>query len=764
MIPPIVERVGDELRINLFPKQVEFVNSEIDDLFFGGQAGPGKSSAIIAGAALRRMRHPGSKGLILRRTFPELEKSLIQKSREVYPAFGATYHESNKVWKFPNGSLQYFGYCETDKDVYQFQSAEYQDIWFDEASHFTHFQISYISSRCRSTIPGCKAILRLASNPGNTGHHYLKKRYIEPAKMSKTWTDEKTGKTLGFIPAKLEDNPAMMELDPTYKNRLRELGEQKYMALAEGSWDVFEGAFFDFDIRPGMGVLPYRRVPDTDTFKFLSLDWGYAEPACVLWWELMPSGRLIAYRELYVTKLSPGELAKRIVEMSPSSERYEYIACPPEIWGKKVELEGGGQSIQELMQPIFSDKIPMQRAPNARVPGWLKLKGYMRLAGDGKPWLQISPVCENLIRTIPTMMYSDKPGRDPEDSTNLAEDHACLVGESLVQTDLGEKRIDELVGLEGKIWTDKGRKDFTGVQKTRENAEVFKVTLDSGESLIATADHKLMTPDGMKQIKDLAKGSFITIQSDTWKQLLSLIRFKNSMVSDIISVVTIFKRKASAFIELFGNSIMVQFPLATTFTIPTDVDTTTQFRTSNFYRARNTWRTMVQICLPNKSWRARRIFYLKPFPKQESGINLKTEENGIQKMPNNLGRRGNFLTRFVKFVVKSIKHGTRVSQDSVALIAKCAHSALATKKSYATMIESVGRRDVYNLCVKDIHRYFVNGSFLSGNCDSARYAVMTLQNIPKLDSQIISPYEQLFGISTQQKNQAHLPMTNRGGY
>lgn len=419
MIPPIVEKKGSEIKINLFPKQAQFVNSDVDDLFFGGQVGGAKSTAVIMGACLRRMKFPGSTGLILRRTYPELEKSLIQKSREIYPFFGATYHETKKCWTFPNGSLQYFGFCETDKDVYSYQSAEYQDIWIDESTHMTEFQITYITSRCRSTIPGCKPLIRLASNPGNTGHLFHKKRYIEPYKKQKIWKDERTGKTMSFIPSSLEDNPAMMELDPTYKSRLRELGETKYKALAEGDWDVYEGAYFDWDEK--IGVLPYKRVPDTDTFKFLAMDWGFKEPCCVLWFEVMPSGRIYCYRELYVTNLSNPDLAKTILQMSPSNEKYEYMVCEVDIWFKQAEQKEGGESIQQQMEAVLGTRIPLIKANKNRIAGWNKMQQYFAKAGDGRPWLMISPVCENLIRTIPTMIHDDK---NPNDVDSAGENHA----------------------------------------------------------------------------------------------------------------------------------------------------------------------------------------------------------------------------------------------------------------------------------------------------------------------------------------------------
>lgn len=267
-------------------------------------------------------------------------------------------------------------------------------------------------------------MIRAATNPGGVGHAWVYDRYIKPWQLNHKWTDPKTKKTMTFIPAKVTDNLSLMEADPGYLARLKELPEKKYLALAEGRWDVFEGAYFT-EWNPNLHVLRRPRKPDSWTLKFLALDWGYAEPASVGWYEITPMGRIFRYRELYTSRRSPKELARDILEMSPENEEYMYMRASPEIWGKKVETEGGGETIQALMQAELGDRIRMERANNARVPGWLKLREYLGLAPDGYPWLQISPDCPNLIRTLPAMIHEDRLGRNSEDVRPDGEDHAC---------------------------------------------------------------------------------------------------------------------------------------------------------------------------------------------------------------------------------------------------------------------------------------------------------------------------------------------------
>lgn len=423
----VVENINGQIRFNLFPKQAMFVNSDIDDLFFGGQVGPGKSTALLCFAAIRRLQYPNSTGVIFRRTFRELESSLILKSKQIYPLLGAVYNDNKKCWYFPNGATEYFSYCEADGDVYHHQTAEYQDMCFDELTHFSYFQFNYLLTRIRSSIPGMKTFVRSASNPGNIGNAWVRDRYIKPYESQKIWTDPETKKTMSFIPAALTDNPALMENDPSYSARLKDLkkvSEKKYLALAEGRWDQPEGTYFDeFNPEPGHHVLSYRRNPDTYTHKVLSLDWGFSDPACVLWYEITPMGRVFVYREYYGSRLSPKELAEKILSMCPSDEKYLYMSASPEIWGKRIETENGGEVIQELLQKGFGDRIIMQKANNARIPGWLKVREYLSRAPDGSPWMQISPVCENLIRTFPTAIHDDRPGHG-EDIDGKVEDHA----------------------------------------------------------------------------------------------------------------------------------------------------------------------------------------------------------------------------------------------------------------------------------------------------------------------------------------------------
>src|SRR5271154_5042479 len=127
-----------ELPYAPFAKQREFHASPAKYRLFGGAAGPGKTKALLMEAVLQATQHAGANTLLLRRTFPELEQSLLlyfrrDVPRELYKSF----HESKHVVTWHNGATTRFGYCAREHDVYQYQGAEFLFIGIDELTLFT---------------------------------------------------------------------------------------------------------------------------------------------------------------------------------------------------------------------------------------------------------------------------------------------------------------------------------------------------------------------------------------------------------------------------------------------------------------------------------------------------------------------------------------------------------------------------------------------------------------------------------------------------
>lgn len=245
------------------PPQAVFLTLPHKDAFYGGQAGPGKSTALLM-AALQFVHDKNCHCLLLRRNFADLalHGALMDKAHEWLAKFPEVHwNEREHTYTFPTGATISFGYMETERDKYRYQGADFTFIGMDEATQFTPSQFTYLFSRLRrdeSTSVPC--LFRSASNPGNIGHEFIKARYIEPGSPDKP-----------FVPASLKDNPYIAYDD--YMESLKELDKVTYSQLAEGCWDepTPEGSYYskyllEAEAEGRITNVPYDRGLQVDTW------------------------------------------------------------------------------------------------------------------------------------------------------------------------------------------------------------------------------------------------------------------------------------------------------------------------------------------------------------------------------------------------------------------------------------------------------------------------------------------------------------------
>ena len=211
-----------------FDNQLFFLTYPSEELLYGGQAGGGKSDALLM-AALQYINEPDYSALILRRTYQDLSQpnAIMNRAKKWLDPFTkkqiVKWDGNTKTFTFPSGATLTFGYLSHDNDLDQYQGSELQFVGFDELTQFTEKQYTYLHSRLRklkkSNIP---IRMRAGTNPGGRGHNWVKKRFIQG--------------DVPFIPSSYLDN---IYLDTAeYTKTLEKLDELTKRQLMYGDWDA----------------------------------------------------------------------------------------------------------------------------------------------------------------------------------------------------------------------------------------------------------------------------------------------------------------------------------------------------------------------------------------------------------------------------------------------------------------------------------------------------------------------------------------------
>jgi hypothetical protein len=391
------------MEVSITKKQQAFIDSQAFETLFGGAAGGGKSYGQLVDGLLYALKYPKSKQIIFRSTFADLEKSLIRTSMDLYPLSIADYNSSKHTWKFKNGSIVDFGYIQYEKDVYQYQSAEYDVIRFDELTHFTEFMYTYMISRCRGANPYPKCI-KSSTNPGGVGHNWVKERFIDIGAPNVIHTCKlETGETTTriFIPSLVQDNKFMLTYDPDYIKRLDALPEKERRALKYGDWDIFDGQFFT-EFKRDIHVIEPFEIPK-DWYIYFVMDYGLDKLAGY-WIAVDYNNNAYVFREVYESNLLVSQARDKIKEMTNESI-YLYLA-PPDLWNRHKET---GKSTADIFE---EGDITLYKTNNDRIQGWLQMKEWLKPYKDEQGCmtakLKIFNTCKNLIRCLPQVQHDEK--------------------------------------------------------------------------------------------------------------------------------------------------------------------------------------------------------------------------------------------------------------------------------------------------------------------------------------------------------------------
>lgn len=408
------------------PKQTLFLKDKHRHIAYGGARGGGKSWAVRTKSKLLAFRYPGIKILIVRKTYKELQNNHIEQLTAELAGF-AKYNRSDKMFRFPNGSTISFGYCANEGDLGQYQGAEYDVVFIDEAGQLQESWIRKINL-CVRGANGFPKRTYYTLNPGGPGHAYFKRVFVD-----RNFNPDEDPDDYFFIQAKVEDNKVLMDTQPDYLRELENLPPTLRAAWKDGRWDVYEGQFFEdfrddpehYQDRRWTHVIEPFEISDGWTIC-RSYDFGYGKPFSCAWWAVDYDGTIYRIMELYGCTRTPNEGVKwtpdkQFEEIHKTEMQHPWLkgktiigVADPAIWDASR-----GESVADTAARYGVFFTP---GDNERIAGWMQCHYRLQFDEDGYPRMYVFNTCRAFIRTIPTLIYDEHRA---EDLDTKMEDHVA---------------------------------------------------------------------------------------------------------------------------------------------------------------------------------------------------------------------------------------------------------------------------------------------------------------------------------------------------
>jgi hypothetical protein len=233
--------------------------SEADEVFYGGQAGGGKTDLEIGLALTEHHR-----SLLLRRTNKEA-LGIVERMTEILGSRDG-WASQDGIWRIDDRGIEISG-CQLEEDKQKFKGAPHDLVCFDEVSDFSESQYVFITTWNRSTRPGQRCRIIAAGNPPTRpeGLWVLKRwgAWLDPNHPTPTapgvlrWYtmgendleievdgpgphlingEEIMARSRTFIPAELSDNPDLAATN--YAATLAALPAELRAAYRDGRFDL----------------------------------------------------------------------------------------------------------------------------------------------------------------------------------------------------------------------------------------------------------------------------------------------------------------------------------------------------------------------------------------------------------------------------------------------------------------------------------------------------------------------------------------------
>ena len=447
----------------------------VNEVLYGGAAGPGKSWALVYDALGTQYMHTplgkpayecsDYRAALFRRKTTQFA-NLLDEGRKLYIPLGAELVYGRRGDPGPSfnfdgemvsgqfytghkqGARIFICHMENEDNKYDHHGQQYQYAGFDELTQFTVTQYMFLFSRLRSVILYLNARMRATTNPVGSGLIWVKKRFIKtgghvfkpgdvhwfvadpkreiednPTGILKD-ASEKNARSRMFIPGRLTENLILQESDPDYVLNIMQMGKKYERALKDGDWDAFGGDFFDDHVPAKMALEPFD-IPAG--WRLIgSLDPGWSSPCSFGLSASDYDGNIFRLFTYYVRDMSPQEHAVAIKKMIKSFRwtkgRWpDLIVSGRDAFARK-DLHAINASERTFADVFQAEGFSLQPATTDRVLGWMAWRQLMRQM----KWMYFKDYNNPLTEEISAAEHDEKNVEDIKGKGNdpKVSDHA----------------------------------------------------------------------------------------------------------------------------------------------------------------------------------------------------------------------------------------------------------------------------------------------------------------------------------------------------
>lgn len=461
------------LNFNYHPKQSQAFLSPANEILFGGSTRGGKSFFTRTALICWSVWIAGLQSFLYRKYYDDVISNHMEGPdgfraflRDVVKTGGCKITE-NQI-RFANGSLITLCHCSTDDAVEKAQGVPKHVLVLEEAPQMLERHIRFLRSwvsmpesmkdklpeQLKSYLPWMNPgdiremfpRIIYTGNPTGVSMNYFRRTFVKAAPKGVIFRapEKEGGFKRQYIEARVEDNPS--EDSKFVRARVKGLGDDAMAsALLEANWDAPVGDFFpQYDDE--VHTCPNFDPPD-HWFKFISFDWGGAEPFGVLWWCISDGtkikgpleqelwfrrGALIAYREWY--GCDPNDPAKGLemrnedvatgIRDRTRETTSGLVITDSAPFQDRGMSRGGGSKKRYTISDVFGENgCPLVLGNTARAYGWGQVRSRLIGVrnGAGIPNDPMILFCESCVHTRDYLPALGRSKTDPEDAQTKGE-------------------------------------------------------------------------------------------------------------------------------------------------------------------------------------------------------------------------------------------------------------------------------------------------------------------------------------------------------